>query len=259
MPRTPPGKSVLLLMVASVLALLVGLVGSGERPASPRPPPPPAEPSRVGRVRVPLAIPATPAPVEVEIEVEPRDVRSRPVDKPAGSTRDPRRRLTGIVLSPEGEPAAGARVVLGQQQATCDADGRFELALAPVPSGADLLAFAPGHEPALQPDFGARLGRSGDQTVRLVLGPQTLTLSGTVAGPDGQPRKGWTVELDGPDVLTDFGLRDVVRTGADGGFVLTDVPAGVHVLRAWKERRELAFRSVPATAGESGITIAVSE
>jgi hypothetical protein len=163
------------------------------------------------------------------------------------------------VVLPEGEPAAGARVVLGQQHATCGPDGRFELAFSSLPSGADLLAHAPGHEPALHAAFGAGLGKSGEHAVRLVLGPPTLTLRGVVVGAQNRTLKGWTVELDGRDVLTDFGLRDPVHTGADGCFVLTDVPAGVHVVRAWKDRRDLAFRSAPTSAGETGIQIVVYE
>ena len=256
---SPRARSVLLLGMASVLAMLVGLVGSGERPATSRPPPPPAEPSRVERVPVPLS---APAPVEAEAAVVPPVARPEPAKnakQPASSTRDPRGRLTGIVLYPEGKPAALARVLLGQQQTTCDREGRFELPLVPVSNSSDLLAFAPGHEPALHPAFALRAGSAAEHYVRLVLGPETLVLSGTVVGEDERGLAGWTVELDGTDVLADFGLRERVRTGADGSFRLTDVPAGVHVVRAWKEDRELAFRSVPAAAGEIGITIVARE
>src|SRR5262245_19712602 len=131
MPRSRAG-SVLLLGVASVLALLVGLVGSGERRVTMRPPPPPAEPPRVERVPVPLS-PAKPAAEKAE--VDPPVARPEPAEsaqQPAGRTRDPRGRVTGIVLYPEGKPAALARVLLGQQQTTCDREGRFELPLVPV-------------------------------------------------------------------------------------------------------------------------------
>ena len=251
--RCSPSHDLLLLVVASVLAVLVGLVGSGERPVTQRSPPPPAEPRRE-RAQVRLATPVA----SDDAADEPRVAPPEPV-RPADSIRGLRGRLTGIVLLPGGEPAAGARVVLAQQQARCDREGRFELDLAPVRSGADLLAFAPGHEPVLQPAFGATLGRGGEHSVRLVLGPETLTLGGVVLGAQDRTLEGWTVELDGPDVLADFGLRDVVRTGANGRFVLEDVPAGVHVVRAWKDRRDLAFFSPPTSAGETGIRILVTE
>src|SRR5687767_5062250 len=112
MPRSPR-KSVLLLAVASVLAELVGLVGSGERPRAPRRAPEPAEPWRRERSRVALAPPRAPGAVE--------HGSGAPPASEAKLTRAAQERLTGVVLRPEGEPAAGARVLLGQQQARCDA------------------------------------------------------------------------------------------------------------------------------------------
>jgi hypothetical protein len=254
MPRSPTGSVWLLVAIAAVLASLAGLVASGQRVPETRPPAP-AEPSPPRRTRVELIAPPT-VPAD---EATPSVAFAGKAKQAVAATPDERLRLRGVVLLPEGGPAAGARVVLAQQHVTCDPEGRFELVLPSLRSGADLLAWASGHEPALHAAFGAGLGKSGEHSVRLVLGPETLTLSGTVAGADGQPRKGWTVELDGPDVLSDFGLRDPVRTRADGAFVLDDVSAGVHVLRAWKEHRERAFRSAPASAGESGIMIVAYE
>jgi hypothetical protein len=90
-----------------------------------------------------------------------------------------------------------------------------------------------------------------------VLGPPTLTLSGHVRDAEGKPAKNWTVELDGRDLLADLGLREHVRTDAEGAFTLIDVPSGVHVVRAWKERRELASFSDPAEAGAEGVRVVV--
>jgi hypothetical protein len=115
------------------------------------------------------------------------------------------------------------------------------------------VAFEPGFEPAVRRGVGSMPG--GPLEVRLVLGAETLSLSGRVIARDDRPLKRWVVELDGPDVLQDYGLREEVRTDGDGRFVLSDVPAGVHVVRAWRERRELAYRSAPASAGEVGLTI----
>lgn len=255
MPLSSTKPAALLLAVAFVLALLVGLVGSAGRADSRPRSIAPAEPREPGRASVVLRTPVAPLPDEVE----PPPAPARKEKKPAPPSRSARVKLTGIVLRPEGEPAAGAQVVLGQQHAGCDPEGRFELELSADVGSADLVAFEPGHEPVLRPVFGASLGAGGENSVRLVLGPETLTLSGTVVGTNGQPLEGWTVELDGHDLLATFGLREAARTDGDGRFTLGDVSAGVHVVRAWKDRRELAFRSAPAAAGETGISIVAEE
>lgn len=251
MPRSSAKPAVLLLAVASVLTLLVGLVGSAGRSSSGPRSLPVAEPRAPARSRVVLRTPVPPSTQEIE--------PSTPAKRAKKPARAARRSLTGIVLRPEGGPASGARVALGRQLTQCDAEGRFELELLDGQGAGDLLAFESGHEPALRPAFGAGLEASGEHSVRLVLGPETLDLSGTVVGPSGQPLAGWSVELDELDPLADLGLREQVLTNGNGRFSLGDVPAGVHVLRAWKERRELAFRSTPAAAGESGIVIHVEE
>ncbi len=255
MPRSSTKPAVLLLAVASVLALLVGLVGSSGRPTSGPRSVAPSEPRPPERSSVALRTPVLPSPEKVEPPAAP----ARAKKQSATPTKTAREKLTGIVLRPEGEPAPGARVVLGQQHTSCDAEGRFELVLSVDVGAADLLAFEPGRGPVLRPAFGASLGAGGEHSVRLVLGAETLTLSGTVARSNGQPLEGWTVELDELDLLANFGLRELVRTDGEGRFTLGDVPAGVHVLRAWKDQRELAFRSAPAAAGESGIKIVVDD
>lgn len=251
MPKPPPRTILLLLSVAAVSTLLVGLVGSVDRTRSQ----PPLggfvadgdapEPERDG-LRVPIVLP----PLEV-----PAAARPAPRPAPSAEPAPERPRLVGLVLRPDGEPASGARVVLGQQHERCDPEGRFALDLPPNPDRSDLLAFEPGYEPALRSAFGAGLARRGETQVRLVLGPETLTLAGTVVGPDGQPLKNWNIELDELDPLQTFGLRERVRTDGAGLFVLSDVPAGIHIVRAWRERPDLAFRSEPVAAGTNGLVI----
>ena len=51
--------------------------------------------------------------------------------------------------------------------------------------------------------------------------------------------------------------RSLRTTDAEGAFTLVDVPAGVHIVRAWKERRELAHYSDPAEAGSEGVRVVV--
>lgn len=251
MSRPSTGSFLLLGAVAAVLVMLVGLIDSADRAeSSPRafefdgrdaP-----EASRVPELRAPQVL----APAESAPE-------SAPVVEASPPTRVEASRLVGLVLRPDGEPASGARVVLGQQHGRCGADGRFELALPPDVVGADLIAFEPGYEPVLRPAFGSSLARAGESRVSLLLGAETLSLTGSVTTSDGTPVKNWNVELDEIDPLVSFGLRERVRTDGKGVFLLTDVPAGTHVVRAWKERPGAAFRSEPVAAGAEGLVIVV--
>ena len=250
MSNSAPKPVLLLLAVAGVLAVLVGLVRSAARePSRSHASPPiapwtPSEPVSLRAPLVPEAAPPASAP--------------RSSSRPSASESSQRRelpRVSGRVLRPDGDPASEARVVLGRIEARCTPDGAFDLALTSDVGSADLVAFEAGYEPAVRNAFGASLAGGSVADVLLVLGPTTLGLTGTVTGLDGRPLEGWTVELDGPDPLTDSGLREPVLTDAAGHFLLTDVPAGIHVVRAFIHTRELAFRSPPTAAGETGLVI----
>jgi hypothetical protein len=238
----------LLAVVAATMALLVGLVGSARRaPASVRTLAPLEPWTPAGPAETVLA---TPRPVGAEDPAPPAAPQGSSSTAPAA----PKHVLVrGVVLRPDGEPAAQARLKLGGQVARSSAEGTFQMAFSTGSEGDDLVAFLPGFEPAVRPAFGS--SPSGEYDVRLVLGPETLALAGTVVDAVGHPLKGWTVELDGPDPLRDYGLREAVRTDHEGRFVLGDVPAGVHVVRAWRKQRENPTRSGPAAAGEQGLTI----
>jgi hypothetical protein len=255
-PSHTPKTLILLAAMAALLALAVGLVSSARR-ASPRARPAPAtsaasfaEHERDG-LRTPEILP----PAEAELAPAPQAPEAPP------AARSERARLVGLVLRPDGEPAGRAQVVLGTLRAECEADGSFELQLPGDLGGADLVAWEPGLEPTVRPAFGASLAgglvAGGASHVRLVLGGETLTLEGTVQHEDGTPAVGWTVELDGLDPLAAFGLRAPVRSDESGRFVLAELPAGSHVLRVWKDSPRAAFRSSPAAAGATGLTIRV--
>jgi hypothetical protein len=258
-------KPVLLLAcVAAALGLLVGLVRSTER-SGPRGHSSSAEPDAGPREPVSSRVPLLPSAPATESSFESAGGSAAESTSLAATnerlepTPEPRRarpRLTGRVLRPEGDPAGSARVVLGLQHARTDADGRFELVLDGEVSGADLIAYEPGYAPTLRPAFGATLPNGSDQSVQLVLGPETSNLAGRVTTPEGVPLKGWTVELDGPDPLLDFGLRESVRTDAEGRFLVADVPHGFHVVRAFAAPGAAVFRSAPFATGEEGLVLA---
>ncbi len=252
-PASPRSFALVIAGVAGALALSIGLVRSGGRDGSrPRSASPIVEVER-----------AEPANLRVALAPAPSEPSAPPVQAPAAtpaSASDARRelpRLTGRVLRPEGDPASEAHVVLGDQRARCRPDGRFELVLTDETASGDLIAFEPGYEPVLRPSVDATLASGSALELCLVLGPSTLTLSGVVITPDGRPVPGWMVELDGLDPLAAAGLREPTTTDAEGRFLLPDVPAGVHMVRAFAERRERAFRSAPIAAGEEGVVLTV--
>lgn len=157
--------------------------------------------------------------------------------------------LTGTVLGPDGQPAAGARVVglvLGMDysprliETTSDAAGAFSLTppATPVPSGiVQLVALKDGYalgwwqshpmdgEPAARPPV-------------LRLGANPATRMGLVTTTEGRPVAGATVSLfalTGPDVRRAeafLGWAPMVscRTDAQGRFTLGGLPAGRAVM-----------------------------
>ena len=241
----------LLIAVAASLGVLIGIVGAARREPGSR------GSALVLPVRAPEALSARVPVAASEVissATEPADEQPPAAAQPATPSRA---RVVGFVFHLDGSPAEAARVLLCGQEERADAEGRFELSVLADPARADLVAFVSGYEPALRPAFGGELVPGTTYEVRLVLGSPTTTVSGHVLDHDGNALKNWNVELDGPDPLAELGLRERVRTDSEGAFTLIDVPAGVHILRAWKERRELGYLSAPIEAGASGTTVVV--
>lgn len=128
-------------------------------------------------------------------------------------------RVAGRVMTPEGEPAAGAEVTAfrntagGQRSAggaVSDPDGFYHLRLEP---GAYLLS-------ARHPDYAApapqqfEVRRDADNEAVLTLA-EARTLSGRVLYPDGKPAPGLLVSFRTGDTITEEAF-----TGAQGGFTL---------------------------------------
>lgn len=239
----------LLIAVACSLGVLIGIVGAARR-----------EPGRHEATRQSSALPEV-SYSSTRTELAPAELPSEPLPAPSAPSATqvgtPRAgaHVTGLVFLPDGSPAANAHIVLGKQHARADGEGRFELQAPERQTEGDLVAFLSGYEPAVQAAFATDLVADASYQARLVLGPPSATLAGHVRDAEGLPMKNWTVELDGRDLLADLDLRERVRTDAEGAFTLFDVPAGVHVVRAWKERRELAHYSDPAEAGSEGVTV----
>jgi len=244
MERGSHRLNALLIAVAASLGVLIGVVGAAKRE-------PERALSREWVVEEPTSLPReslTPASA-------PPAAPAQETPAPTQESALPPSRVVGLVSLPDGTPAAGAQVSLGGQKERARADGGFELRVPQDEDLLDLVAFLPGHEPSISASFVSGGARGVTHEVRLVLGPPSLTLSGHVLDQHGRPLKNWTVELDGHDPLAQLGLRERVQTDEQGAYTLTDVPSGVHVVRAWKNQREAAFRSDPAQAGSTGLVV----
>ena len=244
----PSTHALLIAGVAVLLGSLVALVeSSGSRD---NPPLVSTAPSEVRRERVPLELsePEMPEPAEAAPAAVARS-NERGAAPRAGFAR-----IDGQVLHLDGSPAPSALVRLGVAETRTDNDGRFVLDLA-SPSEADLVAFEPGFAPCIRPAYGAGLVAGEDHT-RLVLGEPTLAITGQVVDAEGKPLAGWSVELEGIDPLAALGLRSAARTDRAGRFTLTDVPAGLQILRALKDGHAPVL-STPVDAGASGVKLVV--
>jgi hypothetical protein len=149
--------------------------------------------------------------------------------------------VKGVVLLPDGKPAAGARVVTTYmapltgndlQETTADAAGKFTLTVDGQPGGA-MAALLPGHPLALA---AAKPG----EDITLRFGDQSAALTGTVVDQQDKPVAGAQVGLVSVYLLapvrpgltlvrhnTEYLLQ--TTTGADGRFSIPDLPPDASV------------------------------
>lgn len=122
-----------------------------------------------------------------DVRVEPGDVARCSLQVGSGV------RVVGRVVTPDGQPRAGARVSAQLHErpevelplATTDDDGRF--VLAGVASGTTLVARAAGWQPSLPRHGEVRAAVGAEVEVELRLGARGHRLSGVVLRPDGSP------------------------------------------------------------------------
>lgn len=170
------------------------------------------------------------------------------------------------VMDADGGAIAGASLTWddGRRAGTTSASGRARVRR----EGDRLRVWAPGYARAR-----VRLPAAPDAPVQVTL-RRPRTLEGLAQGPDGVPVPDVTVEVwparatpDGvtPDGRTPDGARPdgstpaapswTVTTGADGRFVLADVPEGPLLLRARAPGRAEVRRFVAATEARVSLTL----
>ncbi|MEM7311065.1 MAG: carboxypeptidase regulatory-like domain-containing protein [Planctomycetota bacterium] len=163
------------------------------------------------------------------------------VEPPSSTARLPEVRLhplapplvAGLVSRSDGTAAGGARVSLGTNEGTADADGRFELVVATPAPGEDLVAELAPDAPALLPGFGDRLLRDGVPAVpvELVLGTGGVAIEGRVLDGDGNPLKHWRVTAYRGGVAGKP-TGAVARTRREGVFRIEGLAPDRYALRA---------------------------
>ena len=180
--------------------------------------------------------------------------------------------LEGIVVHEDETAAPGARVHLAGVNAVADAEGRFRLPLRRVDADTALVATLAGFQAAVVPDYGAVLESTDlhPPSIRLVLGPPPLSITGLVLGRDGTPQGSWTVALLDPLVLTPHQIPSLTAekltanaepkcvTRKDGRFRIDGLRNTAYRLRAWN-RDGAVIHSDPIPAGSQEVVLRVPE
>jgi len=163
--------------------------------------------------------------------------------------KSPLRTLRGHVVTPAGQPVAGATVSISETMHRGDsgegmylepvsgADGVFTLAeIAPTLE----LSFISAAKDGYQYVSGGKVTDGAEPAITdIVLAPLNVTVRGTVTDADGKPVAGALV------ISAEAGMTALATTDAAGAFTLTDQPAGGITLLAAKERSFAAMQYKP--------------
>lgn len=163
--------------------------------------------------------------------------------------RSPFRTLRGRVVTPDGQPVAGATVTITesifygrtgtstQLEPVSGADGVFTLAeIAPTLE----LSFISAAKAGYQYVSGGKVTNGAEPAITdIVLAPLNVTVRGTVTDADGKPVSGALV------ISAEAGMSALATTDAAGAFTLTDQPAGGITLLAAYQRSFTALSHQP--------------
>jgi RNA polymerase sigma factor (sigma-70 family) len=179
------------ILLAVITAWLAWPAASVEVPRAPLP-------ARTTDASVPGGehAPTFPAP---EAAVAPSQAReAAPASEPPAALANarPRRLATtvrGRVVTASGEGAPRAMVQVAPRVARCDDDGSFVIDV--VAPDLALLAWAPGHHPAVVAAIGRHPDAIAGTAVSVVLPGAALAIGGVVRTADGAPATGWQLHL----------------------------------------------------------------
>jgi hypothetical protein len=204
---------------------------------------------------------------DVRVRIPTQDCHGLLIEMRPPGTSGPR--VVGTVVSPEGTPVAGADVALGGHTARTNVQGRFVLALTWIPPLADLVAVAPGFQPAILVDYSTIVAEAGGSPPPLwvVLGTPTLRITGRVVREGGAPASGMRVSIvDGtpwlPGSMPPTWLESMAagsdrdtRTAEDGSFALEGLSERDYRVQAWSAETLELVRSGPVPAGTEGLVL----
>jgi protocatechuate 3,4-dioxygenase beta subunit len=178
--------------------------------------------------------------------------------------------LEGTVVHEDGSPAAGARVILADNETKTDAQGRFRLELRATEPETPLVAILKGFQPAVTPEYG-RVLQATDMhppPVRLVLGPAPLSIAGHVLEAGGQPCRKWIVNLVEGTAVSEYripvitaedlssGAETLAVTDGDGAFRLGGLRNIAYRIQA-RGKDGRMIQSTPIQAGTEDVVLRV--
>ncbi len=172
--------------------------------------------------------------------------------------------LRGVVLLPNGTPAGGATVHVGDApEVQADEHGAFTIQAPALEAGMVLQAWKAGYLPA-SIDLSGMLDSEGAATthpITLVLGESALSIAGTLSDSAGAPQTGWEVtlsngtEINGHRLPPEFVESRIglvpgsITTGVGGTFVIDGLLSRSYVLRFTEPLTKINFETDPIDAG----------
>lgn len=193
---------------------------------------------------------------DLTIRLKPEELREEPL-------------VRGIVVDMRGSPVEGAWVQFAQHTGTTDASGRFEIEATSYNPDTPLTAVKRGMQAAVIESFGEELPGhpEGLDGIVLRLGGESLTITGRILDLEGEPCRGWKVDLDDGtpcgtysvnlEAATSGRLDDskAAETDAEGRFEVGGLRDRSYRIHAWNPGNCLVLVGDSVAAGSRDVEI----